>query len=139
MSEDITKGFFPESDNDDSAVKGYIKGSEFDGEGLKLEVVGMEVYTPKKGENGEDYGAKHTYGAGGVITKENYLIKEGILKEGETFKYKFKQDGVERNFDNSSVGFSFAVKNAGLKEGDIVTIKRNKKSNFDIKWLITKE
>jgi hypothetical protein len=129
----ITDGFFPEGEGE-GKVPPYLKGVDFDGEGQNLEVVGMEVVTPKD----EAYGVKNTYGAGGVMTKENYLVKAGVLKEGQSLKYNFKQDDIERYFENNSVTFFFAVKGANLEAGDKVKIIRNKKSNTEIKWTITK-
>ncbi len=137
---DITNGLLPDEENqEDGNSLSYIKGSDFDGNGLKLTVVGMEVITPTKGTNGEDYGAKNTYGVGGKLEKENFLIKKGVLKEGQSFRYNFTQDNIERYYDNSSVGFFFAVKEAKLEKGDIVNISRDKISNFNVKWSITKE
>jgi len=114
----------------------FIKSSEFDGDGIVLEYIRTDVVVPNKGANGEDYGAKHTYGAGGVVTKENWLIKNNKLKEGETFKYVFKDGEQQRTFDNSSVGFWITLDKAKLAEGQKALFKRNKISNFDIKWTI---
>jgi len=138
----ITDGFGFESNEE---VKGdgatpFLKGSDFDGEGQVLEVIGMEVFTPKLGKNGEDFGVKNTYGKGGVLEKENYLLKAGVLKEeGQALKYTFKQEGVDKFFTNNSVSFFFAVNNAKLETGDIVTIKRNKISNTNVQWSIIKK
>lgn len=112
----------------------FIKGADFDGEGLTLEFVKMEKFTP----NDPQYGVVHTRGAGGVITKENYFVKNGKLLEGESFKYFFKDGEQEREFDNNSVRFFFAYEKAGLTGGEKVTIKRNKISNTDVVWTITK-
>ena len=116
----------------------FIKGAEFDGDGLTLEVVGMEKYTPELGSDGKDYGAKNTYGAGGKLVKENYLIMKKVLEEGQTLKYRFLEDGKPRYFDNCSVSFFFAVNKAELKPGEKVLIKRNKISSTNIEWSITK-
>lgn len=116
--------------------KSYIKSVEFD-EGLGLTYLRTEVFTPNKGANGEDFGAKHKYGAGGVIEKENWLIKEGKLKEGESFRYIFKDGDMERHFDNASIGFWIAMNNIKPEENRILQIKRIKgKTNFDITWEI---
>jgi hypothetical protein len=136
--ETITEGFGFENKAQSEGLAPFIKGTEFDGEGLTLEVVGMEKYTPELGSDGKDYGVKNTYGAGGVIVKEHYLVGKKILKEGETFKYKFTEDETPRYFDNCSVGFFFAVNKAELKAGDKVSIKRAKRSSTDIDWSITK-
>lgn len=137
IKKDITEGFFPESEEVKEAP--FLRGSDFDGEGQKLEVVNIEVITPEKGPNGENYGVSNNYGPGGVIEKENYFIKNGSLKEGQTFRYNFIQNGVKKHFDNGSVGFAFAMQKAKLGEGDKVTIKRDKESNFKVNWEIVKE
>ncbi len=112
----------------------FLKGADFDGNGLDLVVVGVEVFTPENA----DYGVKHTYGTGGIVTRENWLIKNGILQEGQTFKYKFTADELPKELDNGSIGLFFAFKDANPTEGQKVNIKRNKKSNTDIDWTITK-
>lgn len=112
----------------------FIKGADFDGEGLTLEYVRTEVFTPTDAK----FGASHNYGPGGVVTKENYLVKNGKLQEGETFKYVFNDDGQERSFDSNSVGSYFAFTKADLKGGEKVHITRNKVSNTDVKWNIVK-
>jgi len=112
----------------------FIKGADFDGEGLNLEFVKMEVFTPTDAQ----YGVKNTYGMGGKLEKENYFVKNKKLEEGQSFKYYFKDGDQEREFDNNSVRFFFAYEKAKLQAGDKVTIKRNKKSNTDIEWTIAK-
>lgn len=112
----------------------FLKGADFDGDGLKLEVVKMEKFTPKD----DKYGVKNTYGAGGVVTKEHWFIKNNLLKEGESFKYTFKSEDVEKSFDNSSLGFYFTFVKAELQAGDIVLIKRNKISETKVDWSMTK-
>ena len=110
----------------------FIKGADFDN-GMNVEVVSMAKFTPSN----PDYGIKNTYGAGGVVTKENWFVKQGILKEGESFKYTFIVDGEERQFDNTSLSFYFAFTNVDPKKGDKLTIKRTKNSSTDVKWDIT--
>ncbi len=110
----------------------FIKGADFDS-GLEVEVVGMEKFTPSNAE----YGVKNTYGAGGVVIKENWFVKQGLLKEGESFKYKFKVGDVDKTFDNSSVGFYFAFTNKNPNAGDKIVIKRDKVSNSEVNWSIT--
>lgn len=112
----------------------FIKGADFDGEGLTLEFVKMEVFTPTDPQ----YGVANTYGAGAKLVKENFFVKNGKLKEGESFKYFFKDEEKEREFDNNSVRFFFAYEKAKLVGGEKLLIKRNKKSNVDVDWSITK-
>lgn len=112
----------------------FLKGASFDGEGQKLVVVGMEKFTPEDPK----YGVKNEYGAGGVVTKENWFVKEGILEEGQSFKYKFTQDGKEKEFDNSSAKFYFAFSKVDLDAGQAVSIKRKMNSPTDVVWTIEK-
>lgn len=112
----------------------FLKGADFDG-GLELEVVKMEKFTPAD----DKYGVKNTYGAGGVVTKEHWFIKNGLLKEGESFKYSFKHNGVDKSFDNSSLGFYFTFVKAELEAGDKILIKRDKQSETKVNWEITKQ
>jgi len=109
----------------------FIKGADFDS-GMTVEVVGMTKFTPSDPK----YGVKNQYGAGGVLTKENWFIKQGLLEEGDSFKYTFKVDGVEKSFDNSSLSFYFAFTNLDPKVGDKISIKRDKKSQTEIEWSI---
>jgi len=118
------------------AESSFIKGADFDGDGLLLEVVKMEKFKPAPGKDGKDYGVKNTYGAGGVVTKEHWFIKNGLLAEGESFKYTFKQGETEKSFDNGSLGFYFAFIKADLKAGDKVLIKREKLSETKVNWTI---
>lgn len=110
----------------------FIKGADFDGAGLTLEVVSMAKYTPEDPK----YGANHTYGAGGKMTKENWFVKNELLSEGDTFRYTFLDEGEERVFDNSSVGFYFAFTKVNPKKGDTVFIKRDKKSDTKVDWTV---
>jgi hypothetical protein len=112
----------------------FFKGVDFDGDGLTLEVVSMEKFTPKDPE----YGVKHTYGAGGKVTKENWFVKNGLLEEGQSFKYTFKLGEKYMTFDNSSVSFYFAFTRVNPKKGDKVFIKRDKESNTQVNWTVTK-
>lgn len=110
----------------------FLKGTDFDS-GLELEVVGMEKFTPEN----SDFGVKHQYGAGGKVIKENWFVNKGILKEGESFKYKFLVDGVEKSFDNSSLSFYFAFTKVDPEAGSKIHIKRNKITDTKVEWEIT--
>ena len=63
---------------------GYIKSAELD-QGMALEVVSMEVFTP----DNPQYGVSNKYGPGGVLEKENWFVTKGLLEEGQSFRYKF--------------------------------------------------
>ena len=110
----------------------FLKGSDFDGEGLVVEVVSMEKFTPSDPK----FGVKNTYGAGGKLEHENWFVKQGILKEGESFRYSLSVDGVEKRFDNSSLSFYFAFTNLDPGQGEKILIKRNLKSQTNVEWLI---
>lgn len=125
-------GVANEFKSESSGSSNYLKGTDFDN-GLDVVVVSMEKFTPSN----PDYGIKNTYGAGGVVTKENWFVKQGILKEGESFKYTFEVDGVKKEFDNNSLSFYFAFTNKDPKAGDELNIHRNKKSPTDVVWTLT--
>lgn len=109
----------------------FLKGANFD-EGLDVEVVSMSKFTPSN----PDYGIKNTYGAGGVVTKENWFVKQGILEEGQSFKYTFIVGETEKEFDNNSLSFYFAFTKVNPKKGDKLNIKRTKNSSTDVEWTI---
>ena len=123
------EGVANEFKSESTGTSNYLKGVDFDN-GLDVEVVSMQKFTPSN----PDYGIKNTYGAGGVVTKENWFVKQGILKEGESFKYKFQVDGIDKEFDNNSLSFYFAFTNKDPKAGDKLNIHRNKKSPTDVVW-----
>lgn len=110
----------------------FLKGSDFDGVGLVVEVVGMEKFMPSD----DKFGVKNQYGAGGVVTKVNWFIKQGILEEGYSFKYIFLVNGIEKRFDNSSLSFYFAFTHLNPTKGEKISIQRNKKSQFETEWKI---
>lgn len=112
----------------------FLKGADFDGVGKAVEVVSMGKFTPTDIK----YGVRNEYGPGGIVTKENYFVKNGLLKEGETFQYTFKENGVVKKFDNSSVSFYFAFTRANPKAGQVVTIKRDKEAETKVNWTIVK-
>ena len=67
------------------------------------------------------------------------LYKNGILKEGETIRYKFiTSEGVEKNFETKSVCFYWAIRNANLRPDDIFIINRTG-SGKTTKYSIIKE
>lgn len=91
----------------------WIKGEEFNGDGLTLQIVKVE----RMKANNPKYGALAT----------DSIVKNEYLEEGETFRYVFKnKQGVERKIDSKSmplfIGFS-SVREA-LEPGDWVHIKR---------------
>lgn len=131
----ITDGFGLENnENETNSESPFLKGIEFaTEEGLILEVVNMQVITPDDAK----FGVSHTYGAGGVITKENWLVKTEVLKEGQSLRYNFIKDGVSKYFDNHSANFFIEMSKSKVETGDKVLIKRTGESK-DTKWTITK-
>src|SRR5665213_551500 len=114
MNNDI----FP-SDIRDAANKmgsDWYKGSDFDGEGLVVQVSKpMEVVK----SNNPKYGAQET----------DFLVKQEILEEGETLRFTFKgADGTEKQFDTKSAPFFIGFKQCEeLGIGDWVKISREGK------------
>lgn len=127
------KGVASEFKTESTGGLTYIKGSEFDS-GMNVEVVSMTKFTPEN----PDYGVKNTYGPGGVVTKEHWFVKNSVLKEGESFKYTFKIGDDVREFDNSSLSFYFAFTKIDPLAGDTLLVKRNKKTETQVDWEITK-
>ena len=124
---------FEGTGEESSGASKFMKGADFDTM-QTVEFVSMTKFTPDDSK----YGATHTYGAGGKITKENYFVKNGLLTEGQSFKYTFKQDGLYKEFDNSSVSFYFAFTRVNPKAGEVITIKRTKQTDVKVDWAITK-
>lgn len=113
--------------------KRFVNSKDFDN-GMTLLADGMEVFTPEEAK----YGVKNEYGAGGVIIKENFFVKKGILKEGESFRYTFKTvEGGEVVFENNSASFYFAFTKVNPDLGDKLSIQRNSISQFEIDWKIS--
>lgn len=95
----------------------WIKGEEFDGEGLTLQVVQQ---LEKVRSNNPKYGAQET----------DFLVKNDILEVGESFRFVFKTaDGTERKFDTKSSPFFIAFKQCeDLGVDDWVKITRTGKT-----------
>lgn len=103
----------------------FLKGVDFENEGQNLEVVGFEVITPKDAQYGAQEG--------------NWLVEEGKLKVGESFKYSFKNmEGEEKVFETTSPGFFIGFSKCDPNAGDKVSIKRDgklKKTRYTITHL----
>lgn len=119
---------------DGNSESTFLKGVDFDGNGLEVEVVSMEKFTP----DDPKYGVTNTYGPGGVVTKENWFIKKKLLDEGQTWRYTFKVDGVQKVFDNKSATFYFAFTRVNPEPTEVLSIKRNKISDTKVDWTINK-
>ena len=126
-----TKGVANEFKSEAPASGSFIKGVDFDN-GLNVEVVGMEKFTPEDPK----YGVSNQYGAGGVVIKDNWFVKQGILTEGESFKYKFIIDGVEKSFDNNSLSFYFSFTKIDPVAGEKLCITRTKVTDTKVNWEI---
>jgi hypothetical protein len=115
----------------------FLKGEQFEGQGINLKVAGFEVI---KADDPE-YGAKPN--TDGTLP---YLLAAGKLKEGETFKYSFKTvvdpkdaESVEedRVFESASPGFFIAFSNLNPDVGDVINIRREGKTS-KTRYFITK-
>jgi len=95
----------------------WIKGEEFDGEGLTLQLVQP---LEKVRSNNPKYGAQET----------DFLVKNDLLEVGESFRFVFKTtDGTERKFDTKSSPFFIGFKQCEeLGVGDWVKIARTGKT-----------
>lgn len=77
---------------------------------------------------------KSQYGA----QEDSSIVERGILDEGETFQYTFKdREGDTRKFYSHSFPFLIAMDKAELGEGDWVKITRTGKAK-DTKYDIEK-
>lgn len=91
----------------------WIKGEEFEGEGLVLQVV--KPLEKIRSQNPK-YGAQET----------DFLVRNEILDVGETFRFTFlTTDGTERKIDTKSSPFFIGFKQCEeLGVGDWVKITR---------------
>lgn len=103
----------------------FLKGDDFE-KGVELKVVGMEKIKANEG-----------FGA----TIADYLCKEGIIEEGETFRYRFTQEtegeDIEKIYDTKSAVFFISMKECDPDNGDVVKITRTGKLR-DTKYNIKK-
>jgi hypothetical protein len=111
---------FPQDikDASDKIGSDWIKGSEYDGDGLVLQFAKpIEKITPTNPK----YGAEET----------DFLVKNEILEVGQTLRYVFTTaDGTERKFDSASTPFFIGIKQCeDLGVGDWVHIVRTGKTD----------
>src|SRR3990167_9249004 len=95
----------------------WLKGADFEG-GLTLQVTKpMERIK----SNNSQYGA----------TDVDFLVKNEILEEGETFRYTFRtSDGSEKKFDSKSAPFFLGFKQCEeLGVGDWISVTRTGKTD----------
>lgn len=116
MNNDI----FPQDVRDAAEKIGgdWLKGADFDGTGVVLQFARtME----KMRSNNPQYGA----------TEEDFLVKNDLLDEGETFRYTFATaDGSEKKYDSKSAPFFLGIKQCeDLGVGDWVRITRTGKTD----------
>lgn len=111
--------FDPETSKKLSMSK-FIKGKEFENEGLTLQFVSVSK------EESSEYGAEES----------NSLVERGVLEEGERFVFTFKDtEGNERTFGTTSPGFVYAMNSAEINEGDNIHITRTgqaKKTRYSV-------
>lgn len=112
--------FFPKDVKEAAEKLGsdWIKGAEFDGGGLVLQLVKP---LEKVKANNPEYGAQ----------EDDYLVKGEILEVGQTLRFTFKDaESTERKFDTSSTPFFIGFKQCeDLGVGDWVHITRTGKTN----------
>lgn len=111
---------FPQDIKDASEKIGseFIKGAEFDGNGLVLQFAKpIEKITPTNPK----YGAEET----------DFLVKNEILEVGQTLRYVFTTaDGTDRKFDSASTPLFIGIKQCeDLGVGDWVHIVRTGKTD----------
>lgn len=98
------------------ALKGmggsFLKGSDFEGDGLVLKYVGHEKVPSR-------------YGAG----EDSKIVERGILEEGEVFRFSFQDaNGNQKTFDTYSFPFIIGMNQAEINEGDWLRISRSGKT-----------
>lgn len=99
----------------------WVKGEEFEGNGLVLQAVKVERKQSK-------YGAQET----------ESIVERQILNVGEVFHYTFKTPaGVERKMDSKSFPLFIGFKNAETEPGDWVKIQRTGKGG-ETRYTVTK-
>jgi hypothetical protein len=106
----------------------FLKASNFEGNGMTLEVKDFKVIRAKNA----DFGAN----------SNDYLMTSGMLKEGETIRYTFRTmpdkdgfDGSDKTFDSKSVGFYISFSQLDPEKGDKIHIAKTgtgKNTRYDI-------
>lgn len=115
-------GYFKEKYPSEEGESKYLKSVDFE-KGLEVEFIGEE----KVKSNNPEYGANEA----------DYLFKQNLLGKGETFRYCFIVEGMEKFYDSKSAVFFISMKNAdpNVNEGLHIQKVGEKK---DTKWLIRK-
>ena len=57
------------------------------------------------------------------------LFEKGILKEGETIRYSFDDNGNERLYDSKGAGLYIAMKQANPEPGRLIKVSRSGKGD----------
>lgn len=99
----------------DKLVSNWLKGSDFEGDGLVL-----QISKPME-KVASQYGAE----------EDDYLVENKILEKGQTFRYTFTDlEGKERKIDSCSTPFFIGFKQVEeLGIGDWVKITRTGKTD----------
>lgn len=98
----------------------FLKGEDFDGEGMNLIIKGFAVIKA----NNPEYGAN----------EDTAMYKQGKLQLGETFKYDFltvadnEIDAEERTYESTSPGFFIAFNKLAPVGGEKVNVRREGKA-----------
>lgn len=98
----------------------YIKAEEFEGRGLVLKVISFSKIKAKNARFGAN--------------EKDALMDQGLLEEGETFRYVFETkeldaDGFpkQRTVESKSAAIFIAFKNCDPDEGEWVRISKSGK------------
>lgn len=95
----------------------FLKGEDLDA-GVTVKLVSAEAITLP--EDKEKF----------AVNKDSKLVKEGVLKEGQTMRYTFSRkidlmdEWEDVVFENSSTGFYGALSSINPEAGQAFTIKR---------------
>lgn len=114
----------PQEVLDKSNKRDYLTAKDFEGEGLEVVIRDdMEIIQARS----KEYGANIM----------DSLYKNGILKEGETIKWKFIIDKEEKDYETKSMAFFIAMKDANPIQNDTLLIKatgekKNRRYSADI-------
>lgn len=113
MSENMMPEDVKEASN--KLVSNWLKGSDFEGVGLVLQIAKpMEKISSQ-------YGAE----------EDDYLVENNILEKGQSFRYTFMdENGKERKIDSCSTPFFIGFKQVEeLGVGDWVKVTRTGKTD----------
>lgn len=102
-------GIIPQNILDKAGKRNYLTAKDFEGEGLEVVIRdNMEIVQARSKE----------YGANQLDT----LYKNGVLKEGQTIKWKFVIENEEKDYETKSMAFFIAMKQTNPIINDVIHI-----------------